>query len=74
MLLAESGIEVKYDFFKDKQGVHRHLVINHQSEKLIKEKIKLLQSQSELNEFVVESWKNSEKTNIEKNPGSYIES
>lgn len=73
LLKAEQGIEVKYDFYKDKEGVQRDLIINHQSEKLIKEKIKLLQSQAELSEFVVESWKNSEKDNIKKNPENYID-
>jgi len=73
LLKAEQGIEVKYDFYKDKEGVQRDLIINHQSEKLIKEKIKLLQSQAELSEFVVESWKNSEKENIKKNPENYID-
>ena len=73
LLKAEQGIEVKYDFYKDKDGAQRDLVVNHQSKKLMKEKIKLLQTQTELSELVVESWKNTEKKNIEKNPENYIE-
>ena len=48
--------------FKDKR--HRDLIINHQSQKILKKKIKLLQAQTELNEVVVESWKNKEIQNI----------
>ena len=39
LIKAEQGVEVKYDFYKDKEGVQRDLVINHQSENLIREKL-----------------------------------
>ena len=38
LIRAEQGIEVKYEFYKDKEGVQRDLVINHQAEKLHKRK------------------------------------
>ncbi|MAT49114.1 MAG: hypothetical protein CMA27_04720 [Euryarchaeota archaeon] len=72
LIRAEKGIEIKHDFYKDKKGVHRDLIINHQSQKLLKEKIKLLQAQAELNEVVVESWKTKEIKNIQQNPENYI--
>ena len=74
LLKAEQGIEVKYDFFKDKEGVQRDLVINHQSEKMIREKVKLLQTQADLNEIVLEEWKNKEAVNIKKDPSKYMDS
>tara|TARA_X000000950_G_scaffold275298_1_gene361495 strand:- start:131 stop:1384 length:1254 start_codon:yes stop_codon:yes gene_type:complete len=74
LLKAEQGIEVKYDFFKDNEGVQRDLVINHQSEKMIREKVKLLQTQSDLNEIVLEEWKNKEAVNIKKDPSKYMDS
>jgi hypothetical protein len=73
LLKAEQGIEIKYDFYKDKEGVQRDLVINHQSDRLMKEKIKLLQTQHELSEVVMENWKTKEMKNIKENPDSYIE-
>ena len=73
LLKAEQGIEVKYDFYKDKEGVQRDLVINHQADRLMKEKIKLLQTQTELSEVVMENWKTKETKNIKDNPASYIE-
>jgi len=73
LLKAEQGIEVKYDFYKDKEGVQRNLVVNHQAERLMKEKIKLLQTQHELSEVVMENWKTKEIKNIKANPESYID-
>ena len=72
LLKAEQGIEIKYDFYKDKEGVQRDLVINHQADRLMKEKIKLLQTQNELSEVVMENWKTKETKNIKANPESYI--
>lgn len=74
LMKAEQGIEVKYDFYKDKEGVQRDLVINHQSEKLIREKVKLLQTQADLNEIVLDEWKKKESHNIKKDPSNYIDS
>lgn len=74
LLKAEQGIEIKYDFFKDKEGVQRDLVIHHQSEKMIREKVKLLQIQADLNEIVLEEWKNKEAANIKKDPSKYMDS
>lgn len=74
LLKAEQGIEVKYDFFKDKEGVQRDLVINHQSKKMIREKVKLLQTQADLNEIVLEEWKNKESVKIKKDPSKYMDS
>lgn len=74
LLKAEQGIEVKYDFFKDKEGVQRDLVIHHQSEKMIREKVKLLQTQADLNEIVLEEWKNKEAASIKKDPSKYMDS
>jgi hypothetical protein len=73
LLKAEQGIEIKYDFYKDHEGVQRDLVINHQADHLMKEKIKLLQTQHELSVVVMENWKTKETKNIKDNPESYIE-
>lgn len=74
LLKAEQGIEIKYDFYEDKEGVQRDLVINHQSEKMIREKVKLLQTQADLNEIVLEEWKHKEAANIKKDPTKYMDS
>ena len=74
LIKAEQGIEIKYDYFKDKEGVQRDLVINHQAEKMMREKIKLIQTQSDLNQLVLDQWKSKETQKIKKDPDDYIES
>lgn len=74
ILKAEQGIEIKYEHFKDLEGVHRDLVINHQADKIMKEKLDLIQSQMELNEIVIKEWKSNETKKIKENPDNYLES
>ena len=74
LIKAERGIEIKHDFYKDKEGVQRDLVINHESENLIREKVKLLQTQADLNEIVLDEWRSKETINIKKDPSKYIDS
>ena len=73
LIKAENGIEVKYDYFKDKEGVQRDFVINHQPDKLMREKIALMQTQSDLNELILREWKNSEEKKIKIKPSDYID-
>lgn len=73
LLMAEQGVEIEYDYYNDKEGVQRDRVINHQAERLMKEKIKLLQTQHELSELVMENWKTKETQNIKDNPEDYID-
>jgi len=73
ILKAEQGIEIKYEHFKDLEGVHRDLVINHQAEKIMKEKLDLIQSQMELNQVVISEWKSNEIKKIKDNPNEYLD-
>ena len=70
---ADLGIEVKYDYYEDREGVQRNLVIYHQANKRLAEKIKIAQTQTELNDFIIEKWKDQEKKNISKNPENFID-
>ena len=70
---ADLGIEVKYNYYKDKEGVQRNHVIYHEADKKIAEKIKILQTQTELNDFIIDKWKDDERKQISKNPEDYIE-
>ena len=70
---ADLGIEVKYDYFEDREGIQRNLVIHHQANKLLAEKIKLAQTQTELNDFIIDKWKDEEKKNIAKSPEDFID-
>lgn len=72
LIRAENGIEVRYDYYKDKEGVERHLVINHEAEKLIFEKIKVTEIQKELTEYAIAKYKEKEKEKIDANLDEYI--
>jgi hypothetical protein len=74
LIKAEYGIEVKYDYYKDKQGVEKHLVINHEAEKLIFEKMKVTEIQKELTEYAVKKYKEREMSKIDNNLDAYINS
>lgn len=73
LMRAEQGIEVQYDYYKDEKGHQRNLVIHHTAKKLMAERIKLIEAQTELNELVVEKWKEKERNNISENPDEYIQ-
>lgn len=74
LLMAENGIEIKYDYYKDKEGIERHLIINHEAEKIIFEKIKVTDIQKELTEYAVAKYKEREKNKIDNNLDDYIKS
>jgi hypothetical protein len=72
LIKAENGIEVRYDYYKDKQGIERHLIINHESDKLMFEKIKVSEIQKELTEYAVSKYKEREFKKIDDNLDDYI--
>lgn len=74
LIKAENGIEVRYDYYKDKEGQERHLVINHEAERLVYEKIKVTEIQKELADYAIEQYKNREKKKIDENLDEYIKS
>lgn len=72
LIKAEYGIEVKYDYYKDKQGVEKHLTVNHEAERLIFEKIEVTKIQRELTEYAVRKYKEREMQKIDDNLDEYI--
>jgi hypothetical protein len=72
LIKADYGIEVQYDKYKDKEGVERHLVINHEAEKLIYEKIKVTEIQKELTDYAIQKYKEREMKKIDENLDTYI--
>lgn len=72
LIKAEYGIEVKYDYYKDKQGVEKHLTVNHEAERLIFEKIEVTKIQKELTEYAVQKYKEREMKKIDNNLDEYI--
>lgn len=74
LIKAESGIEVRYDYYKDKEGQERHLVIYHEAERIVYEKIKVTEIQKELTDYAINQYKDQEKKKIDENIDDYIQS
>ena len=72
LIHAENGIEIRYDYYKDKEGIERHLIINHEAEKMIFEKAKVTEIQKELTEYAIAKYKEREKEKIDANLDEYI--
>jgi Domain of unknown function (DUF4407) len=72
LIKAENGIEIKANYYQDKEGHERDLVVNHQVIRLLKEKIQALEAQSELSEEALKSWKEKKKDAVKQNPEDYI--
>lgn len=72
LLKANHGIEVKYDYYTDKEGVEKHLTVNHEAERILLEKIMVTEIQKELTKYAVEKYKEREKSKIDNNLDSYI--
>lgn len=72
LIKAENGVEVKYDYYKDKKGQERHLVIHHQAERLIHEKAKATEAQKELIDYAIKKYIEQQKGRMDENPDAFI--
>ena len=72
LIKAENAIEVRANYYQDKEGYERDLVINHQVIRLLKERIHLLETQSVLSEEAIKSWKDSKINEVREDPGSFV--
>lgn len=72
LVKAESGIEVVANYYPDKDGHERDMVVHHQVIRLLKEKIKILEAQSEITDEALNKWKEKKKQVVGDNPGEYI--
>jgi hypothetical protein len=65
-------MELKYDYYSDKKGQERHLVINHQAERLIFERVRATEAQKELIDYAIQKYIEEQKRKIDANPQDYI--
>lgn len=72
LIKAENGIEIKANYYQDRDGHEKDLVINHQVIRLLKEKIQILEAQSELSEEALKNWKDKKVDEIRNNPDDFI--
>lgn len=69
---ARAGIEVKYNYYHDKDGIEKDLVIFHDVIRQIDEQGKLTKAQEELNEYIINKWLEREKQKVDENLEQYI--
>jgi hypothetical protein len=72
LVKAENGIEVRYDYYKDKKGQERHLVIHHHVDKLIYEKTKATEAQKELIDYAIQKYIEQMKGRMDEDPNAFI--
>lgn len=73
LIKAERGIEVQYNFYQgDKEGHERDKVVQHEVIRLLKEKIQILQSQSDISEQAIKSWRDKKMQDVAANPENYV--
>lgn len=73
LIKAERGIEVQYNFYQDdKEGHERDKVVQHEVIRLLKEKIQVLQSQSDISEQAIKSWRDKKIQDVVANPENYV--
>jgi hypothetical protein len=72
LIKAERGIEIQYDFYTDKEGVERHLVINHEAYRMMYEKKKVTEIQQELIDYAMDKYREREKKRIDDNLDDFI--
>lgn len=72
LIKAESGIEIQYNFYQDKEGHEKDKVTQHQVIRLLKEKLLILESQTEVSEKAIRAWKEKKVEEVMKNPEDYV--
>lgn len=72
LIKVENGIEIQYNFYQDKEGHEKDKVTHHEVIKLLKEKLMILEAQSELGEKALRAWKEKKIEQVINNPEEYV--
>jgi hypothetical protein len=72
LVKAQNGIEIQHDYYKDKEGIERDLVIHHEVERMTSMKARVIEAQKELNEYIIDRWKEQQKEHIDANLDAYV--
>lgn len=72
LIKADSGIEVRHNYYQDKEGHERELVIHHNVIRVLKERVKLMESQSYISNAAIQSWTEGKLKEAKDNPGDFI--
>ncbi|NOW98943.1 DUF4407 domain-containing protein [Mucilaginibacter sp. SG564] len=72
LVKAQNGIEIHHDYYKDKEGIERELVIQHEVGRMTSMKARVIEAQKELNEYIIDRWKEQQKAHIDANLDAYV--
>ncbi len=72
LMLAEAGIEVEKNYFKNKKGQDRHRIIYHAAREELGKKKDFILAQEKLNEAIIDKWVSQELENVNANLEDYI--
>ncbi|GAA4300938.1 DUF4407 domain-containing protein [Nibribacter koreensis] len=74
LMKAEQGIYIQYNYFPDKSGQERDLVIHLNKEKIINEKKSLQEVQQNLSQYAIKKYEEQMMRKIDANPEEFIKS
>jgi hypothetical protein len=72
LIKAENGIEIQYNYYQDREGHEKDKVTQHQVIRLLKEKLLILEAQSELSDKAIRAWKEKKIEEVLNNPEQYV--
>ena len=72
LIKAEHGIQIDHNYYQDKEGIERDKITHHEVLRLLKERVKLLESQTEISEEAIDAWKKKKLAEAKENPTEFI--
>jgi hypothetical protein len=72
LMKAEQGIQVEYNYHKDKEGQERDLITYHHKDKIIEDKMVMQAVQKELTAYAIAKYKEEMMKKIDENPHEFI--
>ena len=72
LIKAEQGIQIEHNFYPDREGIERDKVTNHEVIRILKEKIKMLESQEAIGAAAIDAWRQKKIKSAGENPGDFI--
>lgn len=72
LIKAEHGIQIEHNYYQDKEGYERDKVIHHEVIRLLREKIKMLESQTTISDEALDAWKKRKVAEAMQSPESFV--
>jgi hypothetical protein len=73
IIKAESGIYVQQNYYKDRNGLERDLVIHTQANRIVSDAVDIQLAQKRLNEYAISKYEEMMRKRIDEDPEAYIQ-